>query len=58
MKFRAEMLRDEKIIQIKGLSMGKARATMGLNRGQERSKNKQEKSIFRNAHFSRREFLL
>ena len=44
--------------KLKGLSMGKARATMGLNRGQEMIKNKQEERNFRNAHFSRREFLL
>ena len=57
-KCRDEMLRAEKILQFKGLSMGKARETMGLSRGQEVIKNKQEEGNFRNAHFSWREFLL
>ena len=57
-KCRAEMLRAEKILQFKGLSMGKEREIHGPRLGQEGGKNKQERLIFTKAHFLRRGGLL
>ena len=58
MRCRAESLELINYFNSKGLSMGKARETMGLSRGQEEIKNKQEGDKFRNAHFSWRGVLL
>ena len=54
MKCRDEILRADKILQFKGLSMSKAREIHGPSLEQEGVKNKQEGVILRNAHFSRR----
>ena len=59
MKCRAERLRAENLLQIKGAKHGQGKEQPWAEpwaRGEQ--KNKQEKLIFRNAHFSRRGFLL